>query len=128
MRRTKIVCTIGPASEDQDIIASLVQHGMDVARLNFSHGKIEEHLDYFEQDTLKTVTGTISYATCRAAMELNAAAIISSTQSGYTARMVSKFKPRAPIIAVTLNEKVASSLTPYMGSLPSLVTACRTGR
>lgn len=83
MRRTKIVCTIGPASEDRDIIASLVQHGMDVARLNISHGKIEEHLDYFEQDTLKTVTGAISYATCRAAMELNAAAIISSTQSGY---------------------------------------------
>lgn len=89
-------------------------------------GRAEEELeyrrmlDYFEQDTLKTVTGAISYATCRAAIELNAAAIISSTQSGYTARMVSKFKPKAPIIAVTPNEKVASSLTLTWGVYPLL--------
>ncbi len=43
MRKTKIVCTIGPASEDYDILKELVIQGMDVARLNFSHGNYEEH-------------------------------------------------------------------------------------
>lgn len=43
MRKTKIVCTIGPASEDFSIIKKLIKNGMDVARLNFSHGNYEEH-------------------------------------------------------------------------------------
>ncbi|HEY4908838.1 MAG TPA: pyruvate kinase, partial [Methylomirabilota bacterium] len=43
MRRTRIVCTIGPASRDPGTLGKLVQAGMDVARLNFSHGTHEEH-------------------------------------------------------------------------------------
>ncbi|OLN31483.1 pyruvate kinase [Desulfosporosinus metallidurans] len=43
MRRTKIVCTIGPASESKEKVQSLLAAGMDVARLNFSHGTHEEH-------------------------------------------------------------------------------------
>jgi pyruvate kinase len=43
MRRTKIVCTIGPSSSSPEIIARLIAAGMDVARLNFSHGTHEEH-------------------------------------------------------------------------------------
>ncbi|PLX32093.1 MAG: pyruvate kinase, partial [Clostridiales bacterium] len=43
MRRTKIVCTIGPASEDKEIFTELVKSGLNVARLNFSHGNHEEH-------------------------------------------------------------------------------------
>jgi pyruvate kinase len=42
-RRTKIVCTIGPATASPDRIRELVQAGMDVARLNFSHGNREDH-------------------------------------------------------------------------------------
>jgi pyruvate kinase len=38
MRRTKIVCTIGPASQSEKVLRGLIQSGMDVARLNFSHG------------------------------------------------------------------------------------------
>lgn len=43
MRRTKIVCTIGPASESSERVLELLEAGMDVARLNFSHGTHEEH-------------------------------------------------------------------------------------
>lgn len=44
MRKTKIVCTIGPASESRENLLALLQNGMDVARLNFSHGSHEGHL------------------------------------------------------------------------------------
>ncbi|HSB79887.1 MAG TPA: pyruvate kinase [Candidatus Methylomirabilis sp.] len=43
MRRTKIVCTIGPATSSPEMIGQLVEAGMNVARLNFSHGAWEEH-------------------------------------------------------------------------------------
>lgn len=43
MRKTKIVCTIGPASETPEILEQLIEAGMNVARLNFSHGNHEEH-------------------------------------------------------------------------------------
>ncbi|WP_249018947.1 pyruvate kinase [Conexibacter sp. S30A1] len=45
MRRTKIVATIGPASQDHDVLARMIQAGMDVARLNFSHGSLELHAE-----------------------------------------------------------------------------------
>ena len=43
MRKTKIVCTIGPASESIEKLEQLMEAGMNVARLNFSHGNHEEH-------------------------------------------------------------------------------------
>jgi pyruvate kinase len=44
-RRTKIVATIGPASNDPETLARMVEAGMDVARLNFSHGNAEQHAE-----------------------------------------------------------------------------------
>jgi pyruvate kinase len=45
MRRTKIVATIGPASREPETLLAMVQAGMDVARLNYSHGTLEEHAE-----------------------------------------------------------------------------------
>ena len=48
MKKTKIVCTIGPASESEDMIRKLMASGMNVCRLNFSHGEHPEHLARIE--------------------------------------------------------------------------------
>ncbi len=42
-KKTKIICTIGPASESKDMMKKLIANGMDMMRLNFSHGDFEEH-------------------------------------------------------------------------------------
>ncbi|MDO5558773.1 MAG: pyruvate kinase [Oscillospiraceae bacterium] len=51
MRKTKIVCTIGPATDDENVLRNLMLGGMDVARFNFSHGNYETHKKRFEQIT-----------------------------------------------------------------------------
>ena len=43
MRKTKIVCTVGPASNNEETLSRMCLAGMNVARLNFSHGTHEEH-------------------------------------------------------------------------------------
>lgn len=48
MRRTKIVCTIGPASESPDMVRALLKAGMNVARLNASHGTVQQHAERIE--------------------------------------------------------------------------------
>lgn len=48
MRKTKIICTIGPASSDEKIFRKMCEAGLNVARLNFSHGSHEEHLKKIE--------------------------------------------------------------------------------
>ena len=45
MVRTKIVCTIGPASREPEMLEKLIRAGMDVARLNFSHGDHDLHAE-----------------------------------------------------------------------------------
>ena len=53
MRRTKIVCTLGPSTDKEGIMKKLIETGMDVARFNFSHASHEEHKERLEQ--LKTL-------------------------------------------------------------------------
>ncbi|MBM4238809.1 MAG: pyruvate kinase, partial [Gammaproteobacteria bacterium] len=48
MRRTKIVATLGPATDELDVLIEIFQAGLDVARLNFSHGTQQDHLRRLE--------------------------------------------------------------------------------
>jgi pyruvate kinase len=53
MRKTKIVCTIGPSSSSADVIEAMIKNGMNVARLNFSHGNHSDH-----EEKIKTIRDT----------------------------------------------------------------------
>jgi pyruvate kinase len=78
--------------------------------------KTEEAMDYSKllmdrhQEREATVTDAISHATCNIAMSLDASAILTATSTGYTARMVSKFRPKQAIIATTTDERVQRRL------------------
>ena len=58
IRKAKVICTIGPASDSEEMLTRLAQAGMDVARLNFSHGSHEEHLEKIKKiRTISEKTG-----------------------------------------------------------------------
>lgn len=86
--------------------------------------RIEHSLDYVELLRSKTIgrditiTNAISHATCSTAQDLGAAAIVTPTSSGYTAMAVSKYRPKAVIIASTPYEKVMRKLSLTWGVYP----------
>ena len=49
MRKTKIVCTLGPATDREGVLQQMLQAGMNVARFNFSHGSYDEHQRRLDQ-------------------------------------------------------------------------------
>ena len=58
MRKTKIICTLGPASEEDAVLRQLMEAGMDVARFNFSHSTQADHKRRFQQvDRLRRELG-----------------------------------------------------------------------
>lgn len=72
-------------------------------------------------DPDRTITDAISHATCEAAESLGATAIITATQSGHTARMVAKYRPRVSIIAATPLKHVARRLRLVWGVRPLMI-------
>ena len=88
--------------------------------------RTEEAIDYRkllnskESEKEASITDAIGHATCNIAMDLGAAAIITATSSGYTARMVSKFRPAQTIIAATSDERVQRQLNLMCGVYPVL--------
>ena len=91
-------------------IARRTEQDIDYRRRFYSH-------DYHPDD----VTNAISHATCTTAYDLNAAAIISVTQSGQTARMCSRFRPGVPIIACTTSKGVFRQLSLAWGVTPIIM-------
>ncbi len=81
-----------------------------------------------------TITNAIAHATCSMAIEMNAQVIVTATASGETPRALSKYKPKAPIVAVTPSEETARRLslnwdvypivTPYFNSTDEMFERC----
>jgi pyruvate kinase len=64
MRKTKIICTVGPATDDENVLRNMMRAGMNVARFNFSHGEYDMHTQRFEEvvrlrDELKLPIATL---------------------------------------------------------------------
>jgi pyruvate kinase len=97
------------AVQTMDRIARRVEADLPYATLLAQRRKEISH---------RTVTDAISYATCATAADLDAAAIITATQTGYTARMVAKYRPGRPIVAVTPQEAVVRRLALVWGVQP----------
>lgn len=83
--------------------------------------KYEEMLARRSRKQAYTVTDSISHATCTISEDLGAAAIITSTETGHTSRMTSKYRSRAPVVAVTPEEKVLRKMALVWGVQPILV-------
>lgn len=89
--------------------------------------RTEEVIDYNGRMLRKTprnledVTTAISYATCTTAMHLNADAVITVTMSGFTAEMVSRYKPACQIIACSVNPRVCRQMALLWGVTPILM-------
>lgn len=87
----------------------------------------EKDIDYIsrmraiEHGQETDITTAIAYATCTAAMDLRAAAIITVTLSGFTAEAISRFKPQSPIIGCTVREKVCRQLNLLWGVTPLMI-------
>ena len=86
----------------------------------------ESHIDYhkrFREENFSidgSITNAISHASCAAAFDLKADAIITVTHAGLTARMLSRFKPSCPICAATVSEKVCRQLRLSWGVYPTM--------
>ncbi len=77
-----------------------------------------ENFEKLHAKVSTNVTNAISHATCSTAHALGASAIISITESGTTAQMVSKYRPAAPIIATTMTQKIYNQLALSWGVVP----------
>ena len=67
-RRTKIVATLGPATDDENVIDEMIHAGMDVVRVNFSHGTHEDHVSRAENvltGRVRMVTRWVCWQICR---------------------------------------------------------------
>mgnify|MGYP002514951786 CR=1 FL=1 len=64
MKKTKIICTMGPNTNDRDLMKKLVENGMDIARFNFSHGdhaEQKERMDMLKRFNSKNYSFWINY-------------------------------------------------------------------
>lgn len=91
-------------------IASRAETALDHKKLLSAHSRDSEH----------TITDAIGQSVAHTALNLECNAIITSTESGYTARMISKYRPKAPIVAVTANDHVLKRLALVWGVYPQL--------
>lgn len=94
--------------------------------------RVEKSLDFRDilrmrsKESFKSTTNAISQSVTYTALHLDAAAILTATESGHTARMISKFRPKPPIIAVTSSEAICRKLSLVWGVYPKLGKSAET--
>ncbi|MCQ6273427.1 pyruvate kinase [Bacillus sp. V3B] len=93
------------AVQTMNNIASRAESALDHKKLLSTHSKDSEH----------TITDAIGQSVAHTALNLSVNAIITATESGHTARMISKYRPKAPIVAVTANDHVLRRLALVWG-------------
>ncbi|OIJ12398.1 pyruvate kinase [Anaerobacillus alkalilacustris] len=86
----------------------------------------EELLKSKGKESQRTVTDAISQSVAHTALNLEAAAVVTATESGHTARMISRYRPKSPLLAVTHSEDVCRKLALVWGVLPQLGTKAST--
>ncbi|MBP3038782.1 pyruvate kinase [Bacillaceae bacterium Marseille-Q3522] len=91
-------------------IASRAESALDHKKILSERSKDNEH----------NITDAIGQSVAHTALNLDVDAIVTSTESGHTARMISKYRPQAPIVAVTANEHTRKRLTLVWGVYPQL--------
>ncbi len=96
-----------------------------MVRITESAEKIFPHEKYLKLLPKKKVPESVAYASCVLADHLEAAAIVPTTRSGFTATQISRFRPKANIIALSPDESTVRRLTLYWGCLPTLVDDIR---
>jgi pyruvate kinase len=98
------------AVQTMDRIASRAEMALNHREILSNRSKNTEH----------NMTDAIGQSVAHTALNLDVTAIITPTESGHTARMISKYRPKAPIVAVTSNEKVCRRLALVWGVYPQL--------
>ena len=92
-----------------------VQTMNKIARASEEILPYKERLDASVKTSQRTINDTIAIAAADASLNLDVAAIVAFTQSGTTARRISKFRPKCPILAVTFDEKIQRTLAANWG-------------
>ncbi|RBW71484.1 pyruvate kinase [Bacillus taeanensis] len=98
----------------------------NIAKRSESALNYREILSNRQKVSETTITNAISQSISHTALDLDAAAVITATESGHTARMVSKYRPKAPIVAVTPIDSVRRQLALVWGVTPKLSKAATT--
>ncbi|RSL34290.1 pyruvate kinase [Salibacterium salarium] len=109
-----------------DYPVETVQTMSNIAIKAESSLKYETILSQRTKESDKSITNSISQSVSHTAYNLEASAILTATESGYTAKIVSKYRPESPVIAVTSNEPVYRKLSLVWGVTPLLGKAANT--
>ena len=99
-------------------IAERADEAFDFARWAETVAELRKHAT---QAPREAITDAMTMAACRVASELDAAAIVCVSGSGYTVRATARFRPKAPILGMTANPRTARQLTLSWGVLPVLI-------
>ena len=98
MKKTKMVCTIGPKSEKREIMETLLNSGMNVMRLNFSHGDFEEHGGRITNiNAIMQETGKVFAVLLDRVLTPQLFAIINSASRPYSSLYLQPLQPKASL-------------------------------